>query len=310
MRSSDALVWWGSALVAAGVLCVGAYVVALVDAAWHGALSGTGGRRIMSAPLAGLAVSVSRQTLRTEAPDRPLAVVAAIGYLALAAIGLSVVPLTESVVVVPTEVGIVVWGTVEALALVVLFMRGWSPNSLQALFAAYRFVAVGLSYLLLSMFVLIAAALPAQSLAITPIVDAQAGLWNVVRQPLGLPLFAIVALGTTWWGPFALAGGADLSGGVAAETSGCGLAVWRIARAMMLVSFSAMAAAVFLGGWHGPWLPGWAQMALKTLVVAVALVGTRHLFARVRAERFVTICWTVLLPLGFADLAIAGLESL
>jgi NADH:ubiquinone oxidoreductase subunit H len=40
------------------------------------------------------------------------------------------------------------------------------------------------------------------------------------------------------------------------------------------------------------------------------LVVAGHRVARVRAERFVTVCWVVLLPLGFLDLAMAGVEAL
>ncbi|MDQ6726413.1 MAG: NADH-quinone oxidoreductase subunit H, partial [Actinomycetota bacterium] len=134
--------------------------------------------------------------------------------------------------------------------------------------------------------------------------------WNVVRQPLGLPLFAIVALGSTTWGPLNLADGDDLSGGTTAEVSGRHRLVWLVARAAMLTSFSAMSAAAFLGGWQGPLLPGPVWMVLKSLVVMSGLVAGGHLFARVRAERFVTWCWVVLLPLAALDLAIAGVEGL
>jgi NADH-quinone oxidoreductase subunit H len=196
------------------------------------------------------------------------------------------------------------------LVIVAIFLHGWSANAHQPLVAGYRFLAVGLSYLLLSMFVLIAAAIPAESLAVSDIVVAQRDLWNVVRQPLGFPLFVIVALGSATWGPLDLAGGADLAGGTTADVSGVPLLVWRAARAAMLTSFAAMAATVFLGGWQGPWLPQPVWVAVKTLLVLAVLVVAGHTVARTRAERFVTVCWVVLLPLGFVDLAMAGVEAL
>lgn len=310
MTGGNQMAWWSGPLVVLALLVAGSYLVAALDSAWHGLLSGTGSRGALLTPLRRGAVLAIQQPVSTERPDRPLALAAAAGYAALAAAGLAVVPLAQSFAVADVEVGIVVWGTVEAMAIVALFMRGWAPNSIQSLLGAYRLAAVGLSYLLLSMFVLIAAALPAESLGVGAIVASQEGLWNVVRQPLGLPLFAVVALGTTWWGPMALAGGNDISGGVESESSGPDLAIWQVAHAMMLVSFSAMGAAVFLGGWQGPWMPGWLWMALKSLVLLALLVGCRQVLARACAERFMAICWTVLLPLGFLDLAIAGIEAL
>ena len=122
--------------------------------------------------------------------------------------------------------------------------------------------------------------------------------------------FVVVALGSATWGALDLADGSDLGGGTEADTSGLPRLLWLAARAGMLTSFAAMAAAVFLGGWHGPLLPGPAWMALKTVVVLIGLVASRHLVARARAERFVTACWLVLLPLGAVDLAMAGIEAL
>jgi NADH-quinone oxidoreductase subunit H len=204
----------------------------------------------------------------------------------------------------------VLFGAAEALAIIAIFLEGWSPNSALPLLGGYRFVAVALSYELLSMFVLIAVAVPAQSLQVTAIVASQHGLWNVIRQPLGLPLFAVVALGVCFWGPLNTAAGPDLAGGIAAEASGVHRLLWSAGRAAMLAVFSAMAATAFLGGWLGPWLPGSVWLVIKTAAVAVVLVAAGHLIGRVSPARFVRRAWTVLLPLAFLDLAIAGVEAL
>ena len=46
-----------------------------------------------------------------------------------------------------------------------------------------------------------------------------------------------------------------------------------------------------------PVLPGWAWTLLKTAVVLVVLVASRHVAGRVRPERYVVISWVVLIPL-------------
>ncbi len=191
-----------------------------------------------------------------------------------------------------------------------MFLHGWSPNSPFPLIGAYRYAAIGLPVMLPSMFVLIAAALPAESLSLTRIVASQAELWNVVRQPLGLPLFLLVGLTLTLRGPFDYADGADLGGGTSAEDSGAGAALWQLARLAMLVSFSGVAAAVFLGGPLGPWLPGLAWMWLKTAGVAALTVAAGRSIARTTPSRMLTLLWIVALPLSFVHLAIAGVVSL
>ncbi len=303
--------FWAAPVLCLAVLAAGAYVVGLVDDVAARLVAGHPLRvSTLGAPYRRVAATLASQPTTTERPDPVTWVIAPAGYVALAAAALAVVPWSSSFSIADVRAGVVWWGTVEALTIVVIFLHGWSANSHLPLLAAYRFVAVGLSYLLLSMFVLIAAAIPAESLALSRIVASQDGVWNVVRQPLGLPLFLVVALGASTWGPLDLADGEDLAGGTLAEVSGRPRLVWSAARAAMLTAFAAMAATVFLGGWQGPVLPGPLWVALKTVVVLVALTSTRHLFARVRAERFVVWCWVVLLPIAFVDLVIAGVEGL
>lgn len=293
------------------VLVGGGYAVVLLR---HLTLLAVSGHRLsvgaLVEPAARVRWLVGQQTVTTERPDSITWALAPASYLGLAAAALCVIPLSAGVVVADVRTGIVVFGAAEALAIVAVFLHGWSPNSPFALVSAYRFVAVALSYELLSMFVLIAAAIPAESLSVGAIVESQAGLWNVLRQPLGLPLWLIVTWGVTFSGPLALVDSADLAGGGSVEDSGVQRLLWMLGRAAMTVVFAAAGAAVFLGGWQGPVLPGWLWMLVKTtaLVAVVVCVGDR--LVRVSAERFVAAAWSVLLPLAFADLLVAGLGSL
>jgi NADH-quinone oxidoreductase subunit H len=228
----------------------------------------------------------------------------------LAAMGLALVPWTATFIPVDLTIGIVLWGALEPLATVLIFLHGWSPNAHFSMLGGYRYVSLGLSYILISMFVLIGVSLPAESLQISAVVEVQDGLWNVIRQPLGLPLFLIVGLGISFWGPLNFADSEDLSGGTSAELSGRSRLLWEMGRAAMLVAFSAIGATAFLGGWLGPVLPGPVWLIIKTLVVLVMLLVLGHLVPRPSPERFLTLAWVVLLPLAFIDLAWAGLEAL
>ena len=74
----------------------------------------------------------------------------------------------------------------------------------------------------------------------------------------------------------------------------------------MLFAIAAMGAAVFLGGWWGPLLPGPVWMALKTLCLLVVMVASRHLLARVRIEPFVVACWALFIPLAVVNIFVSG----
>jgi NADH-quinone oxidoreductase subunit H len=296
-------------LLVCATLVLGPYLLKVLD----GAIAASVGHRPLGnpwiAPLQRGAWLWLQPRNHTERPDSLNWQLAPAAYLALAGAGLAVVPWSATLIATDISTGIVLWGSVEALATVVIFLHGWSANSLLPLIGAYRYVALGLSYILISMFVLISVALPAESLQVSAVVESQRELWNVIRQPLGLPLFLIVGLGVSFWGPLNFADSADLSGGTTAEVSGPSRLVWKWAQAAMLVAFSAMAATAFLGGWLGPWLPGPLWLMLKTLLVMAVLPWLGHALARISPERFVTLAWVLFLPLSFADLVWAGLEA-
>ena len=288
-------------------------ILALPPLVWVAAVFdrvGTGRGTLLTGPIRNGAALMLRPNTPTEAPDRLNRVLAPGWYLALALVGLSVVPLAPGRVASDISTGLVLWGACEALTVVVVFLHGWSPNAPLPLIGAYRYVAIALPAMLLSMFVLIGAALPAQSLSVVEVVEAQRSLWNVLRQPLGLPLFMCLGLAITLRGPFDYADGLELAGGTRAEASGPALALWHFARAAMLVAFSAMAATAFLGGYLGPVLPGPVWLLLKTLGVMAVTVAAGRFFARMPPARMLTFLWVVLLPLSFANLALVGVVVL
>lgn len=291
-------------------LLLGAWAAATFDglgAAW---VAGRPLRGVALAPLRGAAFFLVQQTTTTERPDALNWRLAPILYFMLAAIGLSIVPFAPGVVAADFDAGIVLWGACEALTVVVVFLHGWSANAPLPLIGGYRYVSIGLPVMLLSMFVLIAAAIPAESLSVSAIVDSQQSVWNVVRQPLGLPLFLLLGLSLTLRGPFDYADSTDLAGGTSAEISGAQRGTWQLARLAMLVSVATMASTVFLGGPLGPFLPGPVWLILKSAAVLAVLIGAGHLLARMPAGRMLTLIWTVLMPLAFIDLIIAGGEML
>ena len=293
-------------------LAAGVYVVAVLDEAVGRLVAGAPVRpaRVLVLPVRRAATHLLHGATTTERPDGPAWALAVAGLGALAAGALVVVPLSRTAAVADVDDGIVLFGAAMALVMVAVFLHGWSPNSAMPLVGGYRFVAQALSYEMPLALVLIAAALPARSLAVGAIVESQHGLWNVVRQPLGLPLYLVATTGLAFWGPLATADGADLGGGTRVESSGSRLLAWKAARAAVLVAAAAMGAAVFLGGWWGPLLPGPVWVVLKTAALLAVIVTAGHVLARVRLERFVVVAWSVLIPLALVDVFASGVLAL
>jgi NADH-quinone oxidoreductase subunit H len=288
-------------------MILGVYAVAVLERVACRLVAGepVNWRHAATTPFRQAALLLVQRSARTERPDSGAWALAPALLGALAAAGMLAVPLAPGSFEV--EAGIVLFGAAMALVMVAVYLHGWAPNALLPLLGGYRFVAQALSYEMPLALVLIAAALPAESLSVGAIVRSQDELWNVVRQPLGLPIYLIAALGLAFHGPLGLPDAADLAGGTEAEVSGVALLLWRIARAAVLVAVAAMGAAVFLGGWQGPWLPGPAWVAVKTLALLAVLILTGHLLARVRLERFVVVSWVILIPLALVDVFASGL---
>lgn len=296
-------------VVAGGVLAVGGWFAATMDAVLARRVRG-GGVGGLFTPWRRAALLLAQRQVITERPDIVLWKLGPVVYGAMAALIVATVPVAEGVAIADVRTGIVLLGTAEVLAMVAIYLNGWSSNSYPALIGGYRIFAMGLSYVLLSMFVLIAAALPAESLSVGAIVESQRPLWNVLRQPLGLPLWLVVGLGVAFWGPFDLPDGDDLGGGTAADTAGGHRLAWGASRYAMLTAYAVAGAAVFLGGYLGPVLPGWLWMTIKSAGLLVVLVGARQVAGRIPPDRFVKLTWIVLLPLAFLDLLVAGLVAL
>ncbi|MGH2749221.1 MAG: complex I subunit 1 family protein [Actinomycetota bacterium] len=297
-----------AALVMIGVVVTGAYVVAVLDriAGSLVARSPLHLGEIFSSPFTTAALLLSQRRTRTERPDAQAWALAPALLAGLAAVGLAVIPIGPGASVADPAAGFVLYSAAVAFVMVSVYLHGWSANSTMPLIGGYRFIAQAFAYQIPFLLVLLAPALPAESLAIGEIVEAQESLWNVVRQPLGLPIFLVVSAAATFSLPLDFPDAADLGGGTSVEASGPHRLVWRGARAALLVMVAAMGASAFLGGWHGPWLPGWLWLALKTLLLLVLLVGSSHAFARLRIERFVVFAWVVLLPLSLVNIFFAG----
>jgi NADH-quinone oxidoreductase subunit H len=297
-----------AALVMIAVLLAGVYVVAVLDRMARALVAGRPVRLavVLGGPVATTALLLTQRRTRTEHPDAQGWALAPALLAGLAAVGLSVIPVGHSLSVADPVAGFVLYSAAIAYVMVAVYLHGWSANSTMPLIGAYRFIAQALAYQISLLLVLLAPALPAESLAIGAIVVAQESLWNVVRQPLGLPIFLIVSAAATFSLPLDFPDAADLGGGTSAEVSGTHRLAWRGARAALLVMVAAMGASVFLGGWHGPWLPGWMWVVLKTLLLLVILIVSSHSLARLRIERFVVLGWVVLLPLSLLNIFFAG----
>lgn len=297
------------ALVAtAVVLIAGIYAVAVLDRLLAVAVARGPIRpaALLVEPVRSAAQLLLQGRGTTERPDAAGWAFAPALFMGLAAFALTMVPLAPDIVVADPSTGFVVFSAAIAFVMIGVFLHGWSPNSAFALHGAYRYGAAALSFQIPFLLAMLATALPAESLSIVDIVRSQESIWNVIREPIGLPLYLVVGVGVSFWGPLNLSDASDLADGTSVEDSGIARLLWQAARAAMLVAVAAMGAAGFLGGWWGPLLPGPVWVLVKTVALLVVILASGHLLARVRIQSFVLVAWAVLIPLALLNVFLSG----
>jgi NADH-quinone oxidoreductase subunit H len=199
---------------------------------------------------------------------------------------------------------------------IALANAGWGANGKYGLVGSMRAAAHLVSYEVLLGFAILGPAMAAESLSLVRIVEAQRAGWYVLWQPLGFVLYLASALFTIYRRPFDLPmAGSELAGGVLEEYAGTPLLLFRVALHGLLFLVSAVGAALYLGGWHGPpligsLLPGVVWMLLKTLAIVSVLLLVSRRTPRLRVDQMLVFAWKVLLPVAFVNLAAVGILML
>ncbi len=68
----------------------------------------------------------------------------------------------------------------------------------------------------------------------------------------------------------------------------------------------ALVAVFFLGGWHGPLLPGPVWLLIKIIVVALVMIWIRGTLPRLRYDQLMAFGWKVLIPAALINIVITG----
>jgi NADH-quinone oxidoreductase subunit H len=293
------------ALVGALLLAILALGAAGLDGVLAARCVGGTGVTGAASPLAEAARLLRQRRRTTPAADVPLWRTGGAGLLIAALLMVVVVPLGPWVLA-DLPVGVVWFNAMDVTVWAFVWLAGWGPNAAHSLVGGYRFLAQALAYELPLMFALTAPAVAAGSLRVADVAAAQQGLWFVVWMPIAFTVFSVGVVAFSVWGPFSSAAGADIAGGVLAETSGVDRLLLLSGRYALLTAGAAFAVPLFLGGGAGPVLPGWLWTLVKTAALLAVLVALRRRLPTVRPDRFLEVGWLVLLPAVLLQLLVVS----
>ena len=224
-----------------------------------------------------------------------------------------------------------------SLAVYGVVVGGWASNNKFSFLGGLRATANMISYEIPLGLVVLCIVLMHGTLDLHRIVESQAGYWghvipawNVFTQPLAFVLFVICIHAEANRAPFDVAEAEqELVGGYHTEYSSMRFALFFLAEYAGMITTSAICVALFLGGWHLPWLEnlpvvghylgGGVSAATpsvcdsiigcfvragvffgKTIAIIFVFMWVRWSLPRFRFDQIMILAWRALIPISLA----------
>lgn len=220
----------------------------------------------------------------------------------LALLGWAVIPLSAAGALAEINMGVLYVFAVSSLGIYGIIIAGWASNSRYAFLGALRSAAQMISYEISIGLVLLCVLLPAGSLNLSEIIEAQRETWFVFPLLPMFIVFLISALAETNRAPFDLPEAeAELVAGYNVEYSSMGFALFFLGEYANMILLAALATVFFLGGWYAPFDLGGSGVlwfAAKTASMIFVFVWVRATLPRYRYDQLMRLGWKVFLPLS------------
>jgi len=270
-------------------------------------------------PAADVLKLVFKEDVVPVGANRVLFFLAPILALVPAFVVLTVIPIGPQFVVTDVNVGLLVFFAMSSLGVYAITLAGWAGNNKYGLMGGLRSSAQMISYELAMGLSVIGVILLTGSLSLVDIVKAQQGLllgflpkWFIFYQPIGFIAFVVAMLAETNRAPFDLPEAeGELVAGYHVEYSSMKFAAFFMGEYANMIAISCVCTVLFLGGWHGPWLPpvwgGIIWFVAKVSVLQVFFLFVRWTLPRLRYDQLMNLGWKILLPLTLANALVTAI---
>ncbi|MCU0279216.1 MAG: NADH-quinone oxidoreductase subunit NuoH [Candidatus Nanopelagicales bacterium] len=200
-----------------------------------------------------------------------------------------------------------------------IVLAGWASGSTYPLLGGLRSTAQMISYEIAMGLSFVAVFLFAGSMSTSEIVNAQTKLWFVLLLLPSFMIYTTAMVGETNRAPFDLPEAeGELVGGFHTEYSSLKFAMFFLAEYINMVTVSALATTLFLGGWRAPWPlsiweganEGWWPMLwflMKVCAFIFVFIWLRGTLPRLRYDQFMRFGWKVLIPISLAWIIVVSI---
>ena len=290
---------------------------------------------------------LQKELITPSVADKILFALAPIIIFVAVFIGFSVVPWAPDFIPANTHTGLFFIMAVVSIDAIGILMAGWGSNNKYSLLGSIRAIAQMVSYEIPVGLSLLAAVMITQTLNLNDIAYNQGILsnenihflgiwdvsqiggifaWNIFQAPHLIAvyiIFFVATLAECNRAPFDIPEAeSELIGGFHTEYGGIRFAFIFLAEYAMMFLVAMLGVVIFLGGWNTP-LPNIGPLALAdwttglywgifwTLAKSLTVVGIqmwiRWTLPRFRADQLMSLCWKIMIPIGFVCMAISGL---
>ena len=204
-----------------------------------------------------------------------------------------------------------------------IVLAGWSSGSTYPLLGGVRSTAQVISYEVAMGLSFATVFLYAGTMSTSQIVTAQNRVWYIFLLLPSFCTYLVSMVGETNRAPFDLPEAeGELVAGFHTEYSSLSFAMFFLAEYINMTTVSALAATLFMGGWHAPWpLNMWAGansgfwpvlwFTAKVWVFLFIYIWLRGVLPRLRYDQFMALGWKILIPVSLVwALIAAGIRTL
>jgi NADH-quinone oxidoreductase subunit H len=199
---------------------------------------------------------------------------------------------------------------VGSLGTLAIMLAGWASNNKYALLGAFRTVAQLVCYEVPMILSLLVPVILAGSMSMKDIVVAQQNVWFLFSAPIAALIFFISSVAETGRAPFdLLEAESEIVAGFNIEYSGMKFGMFMVAEFLHSFTVGALTAALFFGGWQGPWvaqypLLGVFYFIIKSFIGYGLIILARATLPRIRIDHMLDMNWKFLVPLSVGSIII------
>jgi NADH-quinone oxidoreductase subunit H len=271
-------------------------------------------------PFADLIKLVRKESFLPETGVSPLFVIAPVVATFTAFASFAVIPfgpgweiagyeITGQIVDVP--IGLILIFALGALGIYGFIVGGWASDSKYSLLGSMRTCAQLVSYEVSLALSVLGVVIMAKSLSLPAIVEQQDDtLWYVVPQVVGFFTFLLAGTAETSRAPFDLPeADTELVAGYHTEYGGMRWGLFAQAEYVNMITLSALATTLFLGGWHFFVLDGLGPLwfVLKVFLLVCVFIWLKATLPRLRYDQLMRFGWKVLLPVATLNAIVTAL---